>query len=294
MQLVVPLTSKCNFSCPFCYVDVESAALHKADMSRLFPIVEQLARREEIDVVLSGGEPTLVENLGEIIAGMSFAGARVSIATNGSRPAVVRRLNVSGVQVSIDGPRELHDNIRRAWGAFDRALATIEHCNENDIPVSIQTTFSTLNIDAIDESLDMLCNLPVRQVRLIAVHSGSYALGANSKQLLFHAMSRWLFRQPEAPSITSNLCLTGFAREILRSLHSDSLPWFFDQADNVFRLGSPNGSEYKLSARDFLNEQSRYGVAQSALKTQIRKADASADTFTFFDDFSNGFQEGGE
>lgn len=135
----------------------------------------------------------------------------------------------------------------------------------------------------------MLCNLPVKQVRLIAVRSGLYALGANSEQLLFHAMSRRLFGRPEAPRITSNLCLTGIAREILRIVHPDSLPWFFDQADNVFRPGSPSDSEYELSAREFLNEKSWYGVAQSALETQIRKADASADTFTFFDDFSNGF-----
>ena len=83
----------CNFSCPYC---------HNPDLVRgAYPA--RIAAAEAIDflqsrqgwlegVVITGGEPTLNPGIFELCRAVKALGYPVKLDTNGSRPAVLRRL----------------------------------------------------------------------------------------------------------------------------------------------------------------------------------------------------------
>ncbi len=143
LQLTIAPTLACNFRCDYCY--------ERPAEERMTPAVEQalldfVDRREPgeggILVTWFGGEPTLcVETIERIQKGLRAVAARHAsrlhpsgIVTNGwlLDRRMATRLRAAGVhsaQVTLDGPREVHDARRRlasGRGTFDAILANVE------------------------------------------------------------------------------------------------------------------------------------------------------------------------
>ena len=90
-----------------------------ADLDRHRASLRNLGVRQ---VVLTGGEPLLHGDLGALCDFFREQNIRLTLLTTGllllKRAKEVSRL-FDEVIVSIDGPREIHDAIRRVKGAFD-------------------------------------------------------------------------------------------------------------------------------------------------------------------------------
>ncbi len=87
--------SGCNFDCPFCHNPAlaRSSAACPADLtaSNVYTFLEQ--RQGFLDgVVISGGEPTLQDDLEDFCRQIKAFGFPVKLDTNGSRPKVLERL----------------------------------------------------------------------------------------------------------------------------------------------------------------------------------------------------------
>ncbi len=105
-SLMIPITSRCNLSCKYCYsrrpqgMDIEIDEI--TDAVKNFP-------GETIE--LSGGEPTVREDLESVIARISGLGKKVTMMTNGVRISDIsylRRLKSAGltcVYLSFDSLR---------------------------------------------------------------------------------------------------------------------------------------------------------------------------------------------
>ena len=90
----------CNFHCPYC---------HNPELARGFPADDLLitpdqffafleSRRSLLDgVVISGGEPTLQDDLPAVCAAVKNLGFPVKLDTNGCRPHVIRHLVTEGL-----------------------------------------------------------------------------------------------------------------------------------------------------------------------------------------------------
>ena len=121
------LTRRCNLECAHCYISAgpsESAA-GELDTAACLAIVDQLLVVNPAPLlILSGGEPLLRADLGEIATYASAGGATVVIGTNGTlltdeRIATLVDAGVRGVAVSVDSLRpSYHDNFRRGTGAL--------------------------------------------------------------------------------------------------------------------------------------------------------------------------------
>ena len=90
----------CNFECPYCHnpdlVRKRSSGYNPVAEESLYTYLE--GRRGFIDgVVISGGEPTLQEDLPTLCATIKRMGYPVKLDTNGSRPRVIRRLIDEGL-----------------------------------------------------------------------------------------------------------------------------------------------------------------------------------------------------
>jgi len=101
-------------------------------------------------VVLSGGEPLMHPSFAALGEALREAGLATTLLTTGllleRKAAEVARL-VDDVIVSLDGPREVHDAIRRVPGAFDRLAAGVRALRSEapGIPVSARSTVQRAN-----------------------------------------------------------------------------------------------------------------------------------------------------
>lgn len=87
-------TRGCNFRCPFCH---NASLVVKADEQQSYAnseIIAFLKKRQGIldGVAISGGEPTLVKGLYEFISDVKSLGYSVKLDTNGTNPALLKRL----------------------------------------------------------------------------------------------------------------------------------------------------------------------------------------------------------
>ena len=92
--------SGCNFDCPYCHnpdlVKDCSGRAAEFDPANVYRFIEN--RQGFLDgVVISGGEPTLQEDLFELCRRIKNMGFPVKLDTNGSRPRVIKRLIDEGL-----------------------------------------------------------------------------------------------------------------------------------------------------------------------------------------------------
>src|SRR2546421_10064965 len=121
------LTRRCNLECAHCYISAgpsESAAAELETAECLAIVGQLLAVNPAPLLILSGGEPLLRQDLGEIAGYASAKGATVVVGTNGAlltdeRIAALTDAGVRGGAVSVDSLRpSYHDNFRHGRGAL--------------------------------------------------------------------------------------------------------------------------------------------------------------------------------
>lgn len=138
-------------------------------MSTLAPALKVL-REEGYEVLsLSGGEPLLYTELEALLEHARWLGFRVAAITNGYRvgPRFSRLIEgFDGLAVSFDGLREVHDHVRGAKGAFDRALGALDYLQSIGKPAAAALTASRRSIGDIPEFVDLVATKGVRAVQL--------------------------------------------------------------------------------------------------------------------------------
>jgi MoaA/NifB/PqqE/SkfB family radical SAM enzyme len=141
------LTRKCNYRCRGCNVWREQniEELSTEDVKRGLDILKELG---VIEVVLSGGNPLLRDDIGEIIEYSS----RFFITTvydNGSM--AVQKIDdlrdADLVAISIDSlDPQKNDYVRGVKGAWRTAMETVEKLHEEGVSVSVSPTISQFNL----------------------------------------------------------------------------------------------------------------------------------------------------
>lgn len=177
--LVLFVTGDCNAKCPDCF-NVLLPHLSKGDPpARRPPLTLEeygavAARLSPLfQVVLSGGEPFLREDLDAVVRIFyARAGARLfSIPTNASLPdRVVRQLDrmaalcpdaTFNLIVSLDARGRKHDELRRLPGGFDKAVSLCGavlglKARRGNINLVVSTAVTERNLDGVPELIRFL------------------------------------------------------------------------------------------------------------------------------------------
>jgi AdoMet-dependent heme synthase len=152
------LTERCNLRCLHCYqqdshVGELSFDQIKAVAAEVAETIEAWSQAYEIPFTLSynltGGEPFLRSDLFEILEHIISRKGDIFVLTNGTLITrdVARKIadsGVRGVQVSLEGPEEIHDGIR-GKGSFTAALEGVRRLVSAGLPVTLNTTLSRMN-----------------------------------------------------------------------------------------------------------------------------------------------------
>lgn len=183
--LVIFPHNQCNCRCVMC--DIwrirEARQIAPADLE---PHIDSFRKLGARWVVFSGGEPQLNEKWSYLAQSFRSAGSRVTLLTAGLLLEAQARTvadSVDDVIVSLDGPREIHNNIRRVRDAFERLSEGVSALRQvrSGMPVRARCTVQKSNYRA-----------------LRAVVRSAKEIGLNSISFLAADLTSEAFNRPDA------------------------------------------------------------------------------------------------
>jgi radical SAM protein with 4Fe4S-binding SPASM domain len=174
-RMDLALTYRCNNDCPHCY----NARL------RSYPELSTVEWKKIIDIlwdlniphlIFTGGEPTLREDLPELIQYAEGKGQITGLNTNARRLAeagYVEQLVDAGldhIQITLESHNpEVHDEMVNHRGAWKQTVSGLENALSSSLFVMTNTTMLRNNQSGLGETLDFLANLGVPTVGLNAL-----------------------------------------------------------------------------------------------------------------------------
>ncbi|HMK51832.1 MAG TPA: radical SAM protein, partial [Thermodesulfobacteriota bacterium] len=159
------LTEQCNLRCRHCYqgrrrtqeMTVDEVKREIDGATEMFKAwEEEHGIKVAPSIHFTGGEPFLYKGFWDVIAYSRKQGYKVAMMSNGSLikkedARKISLLNVSDIQVSLEGPPDLHDSIR-GNGSFAAAAKGVEHLVATGNRISANVTLSRLNVGKIEET----------------------------------------------------------------------------------------------------------------------------------------------
>lgn len=170
-RITVFVTNRCNMRCAHCFYAGELGPRGNEMSLENFQLLAESLKGLARQVVLTGGEPFLREDLAGICRAFherTKVGS-LTIMTNAFLPEDIEKkvrdiLHKSKLtlhfQISIDGPAEFHDSLR-GKGSFDRVLDTIRRLKALQRQVRVgrivtATCISKANLALLPETVRML------------------------------------------------------------------------------------------------------------------------------------------
>ena len=151
----------CNLSCRYCVSESTPTAPRRAlGMAAVRRLIDEAAALGFRSVLLTGGEPFLLEEVADMLAYAS-ARMRATVLTNATL-FNVRRLDALRaianerllIQVSLDGGRPAHHDPYRGAGTWARTVEGIERLLAAGLRIAISTTETPANAAHLDELHD--------------------------------------------------------------------------------------------------------------------------------------------
>lgn len=180
--VLLEVTKRCNLRCRFCFAD-GGGQLPDPDLEEMKAAVRDIVRRCGQPLLqLSGGEPTLRDDLPELIRYAKDAGCSyVQVNTNGIRlaqqPEYVKQLADAGLDIvflQFDGTREEIYQSLRGEPLLDTKLRAIAVCGEAGLGVTlVPTVVQGINHDNLGQMIALAGEL-VPVVRGIHFQPVSY------------------------------------------------------------------------------------------------------------------------
>ena len=165
----IALTYRCQHRCPFCYADAQRRGNVEGEMTtaQVQVCIDRIWDEARVPTIsFTGGEPTLRQDLPELVAYAKGRGLRVNLITNGVRcaeAALVEALAKAGLdsaQVSIEAPTaEVHDAITGTPGSFEKAVAGIGLLRARKIHTHTNTTICLENRDCVLGMVDFAADV---------------------------------------------------------------------------------------------------------------------------------------
>ena len=162
----IAVTYRCNLACQFCYAACGCRKDSRAEECRTDQLKQILTViREEADVPsvsFTGGEPTLRDDLPELVRFAKSLHMWTNLITNGtlitaSGAEELKAAGLDSAQVSLEAADAgLHERIVRCPGAFEKTLSGLRALRNAGIRVHTNTTISALNKDHLIAILSLV------------------------------------------------------------------------------------------------------------------------------------------
>lgn len=145
MDGILAVTYRCNSKCSMCFTWKHPSKKEEEIQAEDLHTLPRMVRLN-----ITGGEPFLKDDLGEILDVVKKKAKRVVISSNGfltkKTLEVMRSHRDVGIRISLDGISETHDEIRGVEGVYQKAINTLKGLKELEIrDLGIAVTVSERN-----------------------------------------------------------------------------------------------------------------------------------------------------
>ena len=185
-RMDLAVTYRCNNDCSHCY-NARSRDYPELSTKDWYQILDQLWEIGIPHVVFTGGEPTLRQDLPELIAHAEQNGQITGINSNGRRLSDSRytenlvRAGLDHVQITLESANpDIHDVMVNTRGAWKQTVAGIRNTLETSLYVMTNTTMLSSNCTTLAETLEFLASTGVPTVGLNALIYSGRGLSVNT------------------------------------------------------------------------------------------------------------------
>jgi AdoMet-dependent heme synthase len=201
------LTERCNLRCKHCYqtgksvnemsfTEIKEAVTEISDTLAEWETVYGMRYSKSFNV--TGGEPFLRNDIFDVIREIKTRGFGLYLLTNGiivdeKKAKALSDLNVNGVQVSIEGPEEVHDSIR-GKDSYTASMKGVRYLLDAGLNVTMNVTLSSMNADYFMDIIDIAIRTGVQRLgfsRLVPSGRG----GSMLKEMLGHEQTGQLYNK---------------------------------------------------------------------------------------------------
>jgi len=167
LRMDMALTFKCTNNCIHCYAGGphETAELNTSQWKE---VIDRLSQIGIFILTFTGGEPTLREDLPELLQYAQNKGMVTGLITNGRKlkdKAYVKTLEKAGLdfaQVTLESHKpKIHDLMTAAKGSWKETVAGIKNAAQSQIYVTTNTTLSKYNAPEFLRTIDYIKDLNV-------------------------------------------------------------------------------------------------------------------------------------
>jgi radical SAM protein with 4Fe4S-binding SPASM domain len=178
-RMDLAITYRCNNDCTHCY-NARSRDYPELSTAQWHQILDKLWSIGIPHVVFTGGEPTLRNDLPELIAHAEQNGQITGINTNGRRLSdrgyvdCLVKAGLDHVQITLEShDSKIHDAMVHAPGAWKQTVAGIRNVLETPLYVMTNTTMLATNRSTLVQTLEFLAEIGVPTIGLNAlIYSG--------------------------------------------------------------------------------------------------------------------------
>jgi pyruvate formate lyase activating enzyme len=170
----VVFTQGCNFRCPFCH-NKSLLPIGRADNPIDIDVLLDLLkiRKGKIDsVVITGGEPTVHNDLRMFLERLRSAGISIKLDTNGTNPKTVASLIQAGlldyIAMDIKAPFHKYDELTGVNASLDSIIESIRLIADSGLAHEFRTTVVP----------DLLSEKDISEIRKIVPTGSKYHLQA--------------------------------------------------------------------------------------------------------------------
>lgn len=177
--LILSPHSRCNCRCLMCDIwkAADASEICASDLERHAASLDGMGVEW---AVFSGGEPLMHSDLFRLCAILRNRGIRVTVLSTGlllGKHAQAVADNVDDVIVSLDGPCEVHNRVRRVPGAFERLAAGVRsiHAIRPNFPITARCTIQRLNHSHLRETIAAARRIGLKGISFLAADVTSTA-----------------------------------------------------------------------------------------------------------------------
>ncbi len=150
VMAVIDVTNECDLRCPICFANAaQPSDLYKPTLEKIHNMLNFLKKQNPppLAVMFAGGEPTVREDIVEIVKMAHDLKFMILLATNGIRmsqdPELVRKLKKAGLNIvylQFDGLTDSPYEKLRGAKLLPNKLRLVELCREHDIEIILVPT----------------------------------------------------------------------------------------------------------------------------------------------------------
>lgn len=165
--VLIDVTERCNQHCPFCFASAGALGedVPLSEIERKYDLLLELGEERPFNIQLSGGEPTVRDDLPEIIRmGRDKGFEYIQINTNGRRIAeekgyakILKDAGASVIYLQFDGTDDDIYMAMRGEPLLEKKKEAIMECRRAGIPVTlVPTVVRDVNFNDIGSMLHFL------------------------------------------------------------------------------------------------------------------------------------------